>query len=153
MPSGPKNMVLLAVLTLAGCQQKMAGQPSYQPLKASSFFADGRASRPLVAGTVARGHLQTNVALYSGRKTRAKPIPEGQLNPELLRDAGVVILANCGSLSGQHFAWLRIFYKDHEEIIVRAPTSDWWNWDWEALAAIADACRWRGPGRDAKYVL
>lgn len=54
---------------------------------------------------------------------------------------------------GQHFAWLRIFYKDHEEIIVRAPTSDWWNWDWEALAAIADACRWRGPGRDAKYVL
>ena len=54
---------------------------------------------------------------------------------------------------GQHFAWLRIFYKDHEEIIVRAPTSDWRNWDWEALAAIADACRWRGPGRDAKYVL
>src|SRR5947209_1026937 len=79
MPSGPKNMMLIAALTLAGCQQKMAGQPSYQPLEASSFFADGRASRPLVAGTVARGHLQTNVALYSGRKTRARPIPEGQL--------------------------------------------------------------------------
>jgi len=79
MPIALKNVVLLAALLLAGCQQKMAGQPSYQPLEASSFFGDGRASRPLVAGTVARGHLQTNVALYTGRKTRAKPIPEGQL--------------------------------------------------------------------------
>src|SRR3954467_15240581 len=79
MRSGLKNMLFIAALTLAGCQQKMAGQPSYQPLEATSFFADGRASRPLVAGTVARGHLQTNVALYSGRNTRAKPIPEGEL--------------------------------------------------------------------------
>jgi mono/diheme cytochrome c family protein len=30
----------------------MARQPSYRPLERSDFFSDGRASRPLVAGTV-----------------------------------------------------------------------------------------------------
>jgi hypothetical protein len=46
----------------------MANQPSYRPLDPSDFFDDGRASRPLVAGTVARGHLRTDTALYTGRK-------------------------------------------------------------------------------------
>jgi mono/diheme cytochrome c family protein len=36
----------------------MAAQPSYHPLQPSGFFADGRSARPLVSGTVARGHLQ-----------------------------------------------------------------------------------------------
>src|SRR5438045_2237445 len=66
-------------LASVGCQQQMAGQPSYQPLESSDFFGDGRAARPLVAGTVARGHLQTEVAFYSGQKTRPRPIAEGEL--------------------------------------------------------------------------
>ncbi len=36
-------------------------------------------------------------------------IPETGLNPEALRDAGVVVLANCGQLNAQHFQWLRDF--------------------------------------------
>jgi mono/diheme cytochrome c family protein len=52
---------------LAGCRQQMASQPSYRPLQPSAFFADGRASRPLVAGTVARGQLQEDVLLYHGQ--------------------------------------------------------------------------------------
>jgi hypothetical protein len=36
-------------------------------------------------------------------------IPENALNPEVLRDASVVILANCGTLNPQHFTWLRDF--------------------------------------------
>ena len=35
---------------------------------------------------------------------------------------------------GQKFAWMRIPYKDHEEILVRAVSSDWQTWDWAALA-------------------
>ncbi|MGE0608202.1 MAG: VWA domain-containing protein [Pirellulales bacterium] len=34
-------------------------------------------------------------------------IPEAQLTTESLKDARVVILANCGTLNDQHFAWLR----------------------------------------------
>jgi mono/diheme cytochrome c family protein len=55
----------LAVL-LAGCND-MADQPKHKPLSASSFFSDGRASRPLVPGTVARGHLQVDHAFYEGK--------------------------------------------------------------------------------------
>jgi mono/diheme cytochrome c family protein len=35
----------------------MYDQPKYQPLEKSDFYPDGRASRPLVEGTVARGTL------------------------------------------------------------------------------------------------
>ena len=38
--------------------------------------------------------------------------PEGAVNPESLRDAGVVILANCGGLNQQQFAWLRDYVHD-----------------------------------------
>jgi mono/diheme cytochrome c family protein len=56
-------------LVLAGCQQKMADQPSFQPLEPFGFFADNRSSRPLSRGTVARGQLQLDSAVYTGRKT------------------------------------------------------------------------------------
>ena len=45
----------LLVITFAGCQQKMAGQPSYRALEPGEFFADHRSARPLVAGTVEIG--------------------------------------------------------------------------------------------------
>jgi mono/diheme cytochrome c family protein len=59
----------LFLAVLAGCQQKMAKQPSYKPLEASSFFTDDRSARPLVPGTVPRGHLRTDLALFTGRTT------------------------------------------------------------------------------------
>jgi mono/diheme cytochrome c family protein len=46
--------------------QQMASQPAYRPLQASSYFPDGRAARPLVPGTVARGDLRADVAFYTG---------------------------------------------------------------------------------------
>jgi hypothetical protein len=60
-------LVLLGLLFLGGCQQKMADQPRYEPLAKSDFFGDERSARPLVEGTVARGHLDTNEALYTGK--------------------------------------------------------------------------------------
>lgn len=52
----------IALFAAVGCRQEMYDQPKYQPLQKSSFFADGRASRPLVEGTVARGSLDSSVA-------------------------------------------------------------------------------------------
>ena len=45
------------MLVLAGpaCRQDMHDQPKYIPLRESTFFADSRSARPVVAGTVARG--------------------------------------------------------------------------------------------------
>jgi mono/diheme cytochrome c family protein len=62
-------VVLLAILPVA-CQQDMAAQPSYKPLDPSDFFVDGRSARPLVPGTVARGHLRLDTQLYTGKRTR-----------------------------------------------------------------------------------
>ncbi len=62
-------MRVTAVLFLAlavSCRQDMHDQPKLQPLEASAFFADGRASRPQVSGTVARGELDLDDHLHRG---------------------------------------------------------------------------------------
>ncbi len=45
----------------------MHDQPKYQPLERSAFFEDGRASRPLLPGTIAQGQLRDNDHLYTGK--------------------------------------------------------------------------------------
>ena len=68
----PCGLVLLLLYTTAGCRQDMHDQPKYEALEASTFFPDGRASRPLVPGTVARGQLREDTHLYEG-KVAGKP--------------------------------------------------------------------------------
>jgi mono/diheme cytochrome c family protein len=61
---------VIACLTLfslvGGCRQDMHDQPRYDPFERSRFFEDQRASRPLVAGVVARGHLDEDTAFFTG---------------------------------------------------------------------------------------
>jgi mono/diheme cytochrome c family protein len=57
----------LAFLTLTGCRQDMHEEPRYNPLAATDFFADHRSARPMVEGTVARGHLEIDEARYTGK--------------------------------------------------------------------------------------
>lgn len=78
--------VAVTMVVSLGCQQKMASQPSYKPLQPSTFFEDGRASRPLVPGTVARGYLQADRAYATGRTdgTETPPRP----NVSAATDAG-----------------------------------------------------------------
>jgi len=57
----------LAVFLLGGCRQDMFDQPRYKPLAKSDFFVDGRAARPPVPGTIARGQLNDDEHLYTGR--------------------------------------------------------------------------------------
>ncbi|MFQ5604150.1 MAG: c-type cytochrome [bacterium] len=63
------KIILLAVtiINTTACRQDMHDQPKLQPLEASDFFKDGRASRSLIEGTVARGHLNNDPHLYQGR--------------------------------------------------------------------------------------
>ena len=69
-PNGWLIALAGAVLMLsAGCElrQAMYDQQKYEPLEASSFFANGQASRMPVEGTVARGQLRLDSHLYEGR--------------------------------------------------------------------------------------
>jgi len=76
----------------AGCQQKMADQPSYKPLERSEFFVDHRSARPQVRGTIARGQLRIDTALFTGRVGPIRPLAameevEGQKpRPAALRE-------------------------------------------------------------------
>lgn len=68
---GRRRLLVLALVALTSgvvsCRQKMADQPSYDPLEPSSFFEDGMSSRPLIEGTVARGLLRNDPHLEEGK--------------------------------------------------------------------------------------
>ena len=74
---GAALVVLAAAVT--ACRQDMHDAPRYEPLEASTFFADGRSSRTLVANTVARGQLREDRHLYEGivdgRPAETFPMP------------------------------------------------------------------------------
>jgi mono/diheme cytochrome c family protein len=50
----------------------MHDQPKYIPLRPSNFFPDHRSERPLVEGTVARGHLDDDAGFYTGKDANGK---------------------------------------------------------------------------------
>ncbi|HTS74902.1 MAG TPA: cytochrome c [Bryobacteraceae bacterium] len=54
-------------LCLTGCRRDMQMAPRYDPMSSSDFFADGRSARPEIPGTVPRGHLKIDKALYTGK--------------------------------------------------------------------------------------
>jgi mono/diheme cytochrome c family protein len=60
-------MVAATALLFAGCRQDMHDQPRFDPMREAPFFSDARSARPLVEGTVARGHLRDDELLYTGR--------------------------------------------------------------------------------------
>jgi mono/diheme cytochrome c family protein len=60
-------MLLLITLLVSGCRQDMHDSPRYEAFEASETFADQRASRAAPDGTVARGWLRADEALYTGK--------------------------------------------------------------------------------------
>jgi mono/diheme cytochrome c family protein len=60
-------LVALVALAALACRQDMHDQPKYEPFEGSEFFSDGKAMRPFVDGTVARGTLREDTPYYTGR--------------------------------------------------------------------------------------
>ena len=79
--------MVASLALVVGCRQDMHDQPKYKPLAASRFWDNGASARPLVENTVARGHLDDDVELYTGKTVGGKvvealPLP---FTPELLK--------------------------------------------------------------------
>lgn len=72
----PLLALAAAGLLSAGCRQGMANQPKAKPLAESRFYDDGLASRVPPAGTVARGFLREDRALYAGVGADGKFVTE-----------------------------------------------------------------------------
>jgi mono/diheme cytochrome c family protein len=56
------------LLSIGACRQDMHDQPRYKPFAKSAFWGDDRSARPLPEGTVARGQLRADAALYTGKE-------------------------------------------------------------------------------------
>jgi mono/diheme cytochrome c family protein len=68
MTSSRRWPLWLLLALYAGCsEQDMVIQPRVKPYQESAFFVDGQASRPLVAGTIARGQLRVDPAYDMGK--------------------------------------------------------------------------------------
>jgi mono/diheme cytochrome c family protein len=59
--------VVVAALGGAACRQDMHDAPRIDPYEQTDAFPDGRGMRPIPEGTVARGHLNEDELLYSGK--------------------------------------------------------------------------------------
>jgi len=52
-----------------GCdRENMAEDSHYKPYEPAKFFPDGSLARPLMEGTIARGHLRTDEAFFRGTR-------------------------------------------------------------------------------------
>ncbi len=72
----PATALAAAGLLAAGCRQGMYDQPKKKALAESDFYRDGQSARVPPAGTVARGYLRTDKALYAGQGPDGKFVAE-----------------------------------------------------------------------------
>jgi mono/diheme cytochrome c family protein len=60
---------VIGCIAASGCRKEdMSDQPKfYQPYRETSQFTNGTTARPIPAGTIARGHLELEKDLYTGK--------------------------------------------------------------------------------------
>jgi mono/diheme cytochrome c family protein len=63
------GLLLLGVCLMGGaCRQDMQDQPKMKPYRSTSFFGDSLAMRQPIAGTIPRGYLRSDKAMFTGKK-------------------------------------------------------------------------------------
>ncbi len=110
-------VVLAAVLLVTGCRGNLSRKPPVHvnpnmdrqerldPQERFAFFADGRAMRPHVPGTVARGFLREDTRFYSGREADGSfvdraPVPVTRDLLERGRDRFTIFCSMCHGDAG-----------------------------------------------------
>jgi mono/diheme cytochrome c family protein len=102
---GISAVLLLALVgMLTGCREDMQNQPRFKPLRKSDFYEDGRSSRPVIPGTIARGQLRADSYLYTGMAGKAAgdsmPFPVTREVLERGRERFNIYCAPCHSRMG-----------------------------------------------------
>ncbi|MGA7307204.1 MAG: cytochrome c [Rhodothermales bacterium] len=106
---------LFASMAVTGCRGTVSHEPPvhpvlnmdfqerFEPQEANSFFADGRAMRPPVPGTIARGHLNEDTRFYYGKEADGsfvKKIPVA-VDADLLARGQQRFNINCSPCHGK----------------------------------------------------
>jgi len=106
-PMRPWCLIIAASLAsmATGCRQAMYDQPRYEPQEASSFFADGKSDRPILAGVVPRldskneprddqyDHFQ--VGIVDGKPAESFPLPVDRVLLERGRERYQIFCTPC----------------------------------------------------------
>jgi len=96
---------LVLAMVFGGCRQDMHDAPRYEAYEKSDFFGDARSMRPQVAGTVARGQLREDAALFTGKVGAAFlpriPIPVSAQLVHRGRQRYDIYCAPCHGLAGR----------------------------------------------------
>src|ERR1017187_1792273 len=76
-----------ALMLLSSCREDMQNQPKFIPLRENSFYPDGRSARAPMEGTIARGQLEDDPLLYTGKVNgqEADQFPFAIGEPDLAR--------------------------------------------------------------------
>ena len=69
-------LLILVLLVLAACAQKMRDQPSLKPDESTTFFSNGTSSQAPVADTTARGFLRDDVQLITGKDAAGSDVTQ-----------------------------------------------------------------------------
>jgi mono/diheme cytochrome c family protein len=104
MPRLTLGLLLCCVLATAACRQDMHDQPKVEAYEQSDFFADGRGMREIPEGTVARGQLNEDQLLHTGKVngelSDEMPFPATREVLERGRERFNVYCTPCHGLSG-----------------------------------------------------
>jgi mono/diheme cytochrome c family protein len=127
----------LSIVLGVGCsEQDMVVQPKVKPYQESAFFVDGQASRPLEAGTIARGQLGGDRAYRTGKSgdllVDAIPVTLDRALLERGQQRYNIYCSPCHSRSGDGRGMIvrRGFPPPpsfHEQRLLGAPTGHYFN--------------------------
>ena len=147
------------LLLLASCRSDMQVQPKFNPLSENDFYADGRSARAPVEGTIARGQLEDDPLLYTGKVEGKEadqfPFALGEKDLARGRERFNIFCSPCHSQLGDGNGMVvqRGFKKPpsyYEARLMKAPVGHFFNvmtngWgamgDYSAQIPVAD--RWR----------
>ena len=91
-------------MLLSGCRLDMHVQPKYLPYEPTDFFGDGRSERPVIPGTIARGHLHDDELFYTGQENGVAadkfPFPITQADIERGRQRYNIYCTPCHDYTG-----------------------------------------------------
>lgn len=98
------GLLAVSVVGAGACRQDMHDAPRYEALEKSDFYRDHRSQRPLIEGTVARGHLRADDAFYTGKNgevpVTALPMPVTKQLVERGQSRFNIYCAPCHSQTG-----------------------------------------------------
>jgi hypothetical protein len=99
------GLAVLVAMSATACRQDMHDAAKYEPLEKSAFFKDHRASRQLVAGTIARGKLKEDKLLFTGKDgdaiSQTFPFPVTQGVVERGRERFNIYCSPCHARTGE----------------------------------------------------